>query len=189
MELLGEIPAAALEQDTSVIFALDSSLRITYCNAAWDHFAAANGAPELVRPAPIGRSLLEYIRGPVASYYENAFRRVLIAADPWQHVYECSSPTIFRKFMMHVFPLKKTPGLLVVNSLCVERPHEASHESPCGAGYRSSHGVVVMCSHCRRTKRSESSDHWDWVPEYVERLPPNTSHGLCNLCLEYYYSN
>lgn len=104
-------------------------------------------------------------------------------------MYECSSPTIFRKFMMHVFPLKKTPGLLVVNSLCVERPHEASHESPCGAGYRSSHGVVVMCSHCRRTKRSESSDHWDWVPEYVERLPPNTSHGLCNLCLEYYYSN
>lgn len=95
MELLGEIPAAALEQDTSVIFALDSSLRITYCNAAWDHFAAANGAPELVRPAPIGRSLLEYIRGPVASYYENAFRRVLIAADPGNTCTSAPAPRFF----------------------------------------------------------------------------------------------
>src|SRR5690242_16519866 len=124
MELFGEIPAAALENDHSVIFGLDASLRINYCNTAWDRFAAANGGPDLIRPAPIGQLLLDCISGPLAAYYETAFRDVLLGPKPWRHTYECSSPTVFRKFVMHVFPLKQTHGLLVVNSLCVERPHE-----------------------------------------------------------------
>jgi hypothetical protein len=187
MELLGEIPAAALEQDPSVIFALDSTLHITYCNAAWDHFAAANGGPGLVRPAPIGRPLLAYINGPLAGYYGGALRHVLKTGAPWRHTYECSSRATFRKFLMHVFPVRKTQGLLVVNSLRMERPHELSHDRIGAGDYRTSEGVVVMCSHCRRAQRRGSPDQWDWVPEYVEHLPPNTSHGLCNLCLEYYY--
>src|SRR5579872_1274626 len=172
MELFSQIPAAALEHDHSVIFSLDANLRITYCNTAWDRFAAANGGAELIRPAPIGRSLLDYISGPLVPYYETAFRNALSAAQTWRNVYECSSPAVFRKFVMHVFPLKETHGLLVVNSLCVERPHEPSHEPRCDAAYRAPNGIVVMCSHCRRTRRSHGSEQWDWVPEYVEHQPP-----------------
>lgn len=187
MELLSEIPREVLEQDRSVIFALDSRFHIVYCNAAWDAFAAANGAAHLQRPAPVGRFLFEFIRGPVSGFYEAAYRRVLETVKPWRHVYECSTATTFRRFAMQVLPMRRTQGLLVVNSLCVERPHEPPHALGAPLEYRSPKGVVVMCSHCRRTRRAGGSEQWDWVPGHVERLPGNTSHGLCDLCLEYYY--
>ena len=187
MQLFSQIPVAALEQDHSVIFSLDANLRITYCNTAWDRFAAANGGPGLIRPAPLGRSVLDYISGPLAAYYETAFRNALRAAEPWRHVYECSTPAAFRKFVMHVFPDKGTHGLLVVNSLCVERPHEPSQTHLRDADYRAATGLVVMCSHCRRTRRTTAAEQWDWVPEYLEHQPAQTSHGLCSPCLEYYY--
>jgi hypothetical protein len=187
MRLFGEVPAQVLEQDQSVIFGLDSNLHIVYCNAAWDAFAAANGGRDLLRPAPIGHFLLGYVSGPVVEYYAAAFESVLKTAQPWRHVYECSSATTFRKFAMQVLPIPRTHGLLVVNSLCVERPHEPSRNGPPPPEYRSTAGIVVMCSHCRRTKRAVGEEQWDWVPEHVEHLPANTSHGLCGICLEYYY--
>ena len=187
MELFGEIPVAVLEQDRSVIFGLDSGLHIVYCNGAWDHFAAANGGSDLLRPAPIGHLLLESIHGPLRAYYDSAYRNVLRASQPWTHIYECSSPTVYRKLSMRVLPLKKTGGLLVVNSICVERPHPLSTSRLCESIYRQQDGMLVMCSHCRRTRRVDESQVWDWVPEYVERLPRGASHGLCDVCREYHY--
>ncbi len=190
MQVLGEIPAAALEQDRSVIFALDSALRIIYCNAAWDAFASANGGgPDLRRPGPLGQRLLDFVHGPVAEYYEAAYRRALETGEPWRHVYECSSASTFRKFALQVLPMKRARTLLVVNSICVERPHEPARGKAREEEYLFTDGLVVMCSHCRRTKRTHGSEQWDWVPEYVEHLPPFTSHGLCGVCWAYYYPN
>jgi hypothetical protein len=187
MELFGEIPVAVLEQDRSVIFGLDSGLHIVYCNGAWDHFAAANGGSELLRPAPIGRLLLDSISGPLRPYYESAYHDVLRTSQPWTHIYECSSPAAYRRLSMRVLTMKKTGGLLVVNSLCVERPHAGSANRPCESEYRHQNGILVMCSHCRRTRRVDNSQVWDWVPEYVERMPTRASHGLCDICLQYHY--
>jgi len=187
MELFGEIPAEVLEQDQSVIFGLDSSLQIVYCNAAWDAFAAANGGCDLLRPAPLGHPLLNYIGGSLAGYYESAYRSVLQTSELWRHVYECSSASVYRKYAMQVLPMKRMRGLLVVNSLCVERPHEPARNGVRPLDYRFANGMVVMCSHCRRTKRSDGSEQWDWVPEHVATMPRNTSHGLCGVCFEYYY--
>ena len=192
-----DISPAALEHDPSVIFVLDSSLRIAYCNTAWDRFAAANGGNDLLRPAPIGRSLVDSIGEPLSAFYESAYQGVLHSLEPWRHFYECSSPATFRKFSMHVLPLRSTGGLLVVNSLCVERPHGLGAGPPSEAAYRQADGLIVMCSHCRRTRRTEAVgrdavgrdaiEQWDWVAEYVAEMPPRTSHGLCKVCLEYYY--
>ena len=30
-------------------------------------------------------------------------------------------------------------------------------------------------------------DEWDWVPDYVAHMPDATSHGLCRLCVDFYY--
>ena len=35
-----------------------------------------------------------------------------------------------------------------------------------------------MCMHCRRTRRTEEGDIWDWVPEFLAKPPDNVSHGL-----------
>lgn len=179
--------ADALENDLSVIFALDPKLRLTYCNPAWDHFAAANGGRGLLRPAPIGRSLLEFITGTVAEFYVSAFQDVLAHGQAWEHEYECSSSSVFRKFTMRALPIRTGPGILVINSLCVERPHHGLAAHPPDPLYESPGGVILMCSHCRRTRRSAPREQWDWVPAYIDNPPVNASHGLCRLCLEYYY--
>ncbi|MBZ5577327.1 MAG: PAS domain-containing protein [Acidobacteriia bacterium] len=186
MILFDQISVVVLENDPSVIFALDSSLRLVYCNPAWDRFAVANGGAALVRPAPIGKPLLGFIKEPLAAYYETAYQEVLRTLEPWRHLYECSSPSTFRRFAMQVLPMKGH-GLLVVNSLCVERPHDSAPDWSCEAAYRRDDGILVMCSHCRRTRRVGALEHWDWVAHYVRELPPRTSHGLCPSCLEYYY--
>ncbi|MDQ3034620.1 MAG: hypothetical protein M3Y87_19580 [Myxococcota bacterium] len=54
--------------------------------------------------------------------------------------------------------------------------------------YRDPNGMLVQCSHCRRVRRGDPSvTAWDWVPEYVARPQPRTSHGLCAVCLDFYY--
>jgi hypothetical protein len=46
-----------------------------------------------------------------------------------------------------------------------------------------------MCGHCRRTRRPGSAPEvWDLVAAHISALPPNVSHGLCGICLDYYYS-
>lgn len=77
---------------------------------------------------------------------------------------------------------------MVVNSLVVERAHEDSGLPPLSSMYQDGKGLVVMCSHCRRTRRAaQVPEQWDWVPEYVAMPAANTSHSLCPVCLDYYY--
>lgn len=186
MTLFNPISTAALENDPAVIFALDAHLRIAYCNTAWDRFAASNGGAAFIRPKPIGKPLLDFIGKPLAAYYEAAYHEVLRTGEPWRHLYECSSPTVFRRFAMQVLPMNGA-GLLVVNSLCIERAHDVAHGSFSEAAYRRPDGIVVMCSHCRRTRRAGIAEHWDWVADFVREPPHQTSHGLCPPCFEYYY--
>jgi hypothetical protein len=87
---------------------------------------------------------------------------------------------------MCVHPVRSAPALLVVCSLRLEKPHDAQPGDPAQFRYRNQDRFIVMCSNCRRTRRP-GSDTWDWVPDFVAHLPPLVSHGLCKLCLEYYY--
>jgi len=183
-----EFPAAAVDADPSVVFALDSSLHIIYCNPAWDRFASENGGRELQKPAPLGHSVLDFITGALRPFYECAYRRVLEGGAPWEHLYECSSASVYRAFALRVLPMKQSAGLLAINSLRVERAHDRPSFAGLDEVYRQSNGVIVMCSHCRRTRRRLGDrEAWDWVSDYVARRPLQVSHGLCETCLEYYY--
>lgn len=178
-----------IEHDTAVVFCLDSNLRLVYANAAWDRFASANGGDSMLRPAPLGRPVLESISGPLKEFYASIYARVLESGQPWQHRYECSSPTLFREFAMQVLPVKGGTGLMVVNSLLVEHPPHVCPLRPIPTGYRDANGIIVMCGHCRRTRRPGSAPEvWDLVAAHISALPPNVSHGLCGICLDYYYS-
>ncbi len=183
---LTDLEGSPLETDLSVIFALNPALKIAYCNAAWDRFAAENGAPALTRAAVRGRSMLDFIDGPVADYYVAAFQRTLATDSPWRHDYECSSPDTYRAFTMHVYPLADRAGLMAVNSLRVEIPYPGLPCPGLEEAYRSAGGYIVMCSNCRRTERAGSDGIWDWVPDFVANQPPRVSHGLCGPCAEHY---
>jgi len=188
MDSLFDYPASVVEADTAVIFCLDDGLNITYCNPAWDRFALANSGRELCRPAPIGHCVLDYISGPDRNYYEKAYRRALARSASWEHEYECSSIDVYRKFCLRVLPMQKKRGLFVTNSLCVQHAHALVPCNPFDELYRNSHGLIVMCASCRRTRRNLCDvEIWDWVPDFVGVLPTHVTHGICSLCRELYY--
>jgi hypothetical protein len=182
---------SSLENDTDVIYALDRALRITYCNQAWDRFAAANGAPELQRLTQRGRCVLDVIADDLKPFYRSNYETAFLSRRPWAHEYECSSPTEYRKFRMIAHP---TPAgfLVVVNSLLVERPHgeERIPHALNPKCYRDRAGVTTMCAHCRRTRRVEAAEAapaWDWVPDYLVTPPKLLSHSVCPACMTIYF--
>src|SRR3954469_4734162 len=89
-------PAFVVTADSDVIFCLDSDLRITSCNPGWDRFAVDNGAPGLCGPALIGRSILRLHDGAGSGVLCSGVRASLAQAQPWEHLYECSSPVLYR---------------------------------------------------------------------------------------------
>lgn len=177
-----------LERSKSVIYVLDQDFRILYCNQAWDEFAKANEGQGLVRPAVLGQSALQVSAPPLRTFYETMFCTVLESGRPCELDYECSSPDLYRVFHMRVLPVRDGNQLLIANALAVERPHGLNRPARAAdlARYVDAHGFLHMCSHCRCTRRMEGNT-WDWVPSYLNQPPAPVSHGLCPVCMMYYY--
>lgn len=184
------------ERHESTVFGLWPDLRLAYFNPGWVRFGAENGAPPaLISPDCLGTSVLDVTAPPLKAYYGDLYRTGLAMTRdilrPLQHSYECSSAGVFRRFSMTLYPLGEAHGLLVVNALTVEEPHDPAlrppHEPDLSA-YADRDGLVRQCAHCRRIRWPGSGeDRWDWVPAWVERPPQGTSHTLCTFCLDYFH--
>lgn len=178
---------SAIETSEAVSYILDPELRFAYCNPAWDKFAAENGAPELRADAVEGTELFDCIPGELKPFYSKALRDVLRSGDVWEHIYQCSSPEKFRQFRMRVHPFSEE-WLMVTNPLVVEKAHEhISRESR--DAYMTPEGMIVMCAHCRCSRRADNPDRWDFVPAHLGLKPmvALVSHGLCPSCRVYFY--
>src|SRR3954449_848759 len=174
--------------DSDVVFCLDAELRITYWNAAWDRFARENGAPDFHQPT-LGRSVLEYMTEPDRACYARIFRRVLTQRQPWEHLYEYPTPDLHRQFRVRVLPLMRETGLMVISSLEVDEVHQGVPWSPGEKRYRNGQGLILMCCGCRRTRRhAPGEESWEWVPNFIERMPSRISHGICPACRKHYYA-
>jgi len=177
----------SLSETDDVAYALGPDRTILATNPGWSRFARANGA---------GTSLERWERGDATfddalpaslrAFYLDAFARVHGSGERWEHEYECSSGTVYRRFRTVVYPVEGQ-CLVVVNSLVLEAPHPGE-ESPPGEVY-TTRGVIVMCSHCRRVRNPTGTLRWDWVPAYVRAPPPNLSHGLCEPCEAFYWGD
>lgn len=181
-----------LERDAHPVCALSRELRFIYFNPAWLAFAAANGGEPAISEdfgldTPLEAALPKILR----DFYVTAYREVLETGEPWHHDYECSSPALFRLYHQTTYPFHNRRGLLVVNSLCEERPHIPEYRPPYppdGARYRSRRtGLITQCCNCRRVQRAAEPERWDWVPAWVKTIPPETTSGLCHICYEYYW--
>lgn len=187
---LKEPPLDVLERARDTSFALSEQLDITYCNSAWDRFAQENGGNlELQGRNVISKNLLAFVAAELRDFYNGLFARARAIGQPVDHDYECSSAPIFRLYRMRVYPLAPDHGFVVLNSLRVEHPHDRIARPPDDAVYTDSAGLMHMCANCRRTRRANPSlpQVWDWVPSYLDRTLSNVSHGICPVCLEYYY--
>lgn len=184
----------SLESSSSVIYATDSELRLIYFNPSWFAFARDNGGePAISTRFPLFTPLMDAILGPLKQFYLAAFLRVLEKGSPWEHEYECSSETYYRRFHQTIYPLRNRKGLVFVNSLLVDALHknENKNESPpLPEVYTAPEtGNMNMCSHCRRIQRVKETEVWDWIPEFIANPLPNTSHTLCPICYDYYFKS
>jgi hypothetical protein len=182
---LGDI-VGALEQSPMVSYILDANLRVAYCNPAWNRFAAENAAPELAGAGALGIDLRQILGDGLRPFYMHAFAQAKKSGEVRECLYECSSPHAFRKFQMRIHPLQDERCYLITNSLVIERPH--TEPVTVGlAGYLNTRGMIAMCSHCRCCRRVLPPERWDFVPAYLGREVTNISHGLCPVCLQYFY--
>ncbi len=185
-----EIDAAA-----NIIFGVWSDFRLAYFNVSWQKFAEANGAPPILSSVEyLGTSVLDVCGDALRPYYEDWFTSCLSAGVedlfPNQREYECSSPEHYRKFAMTLYPLGKGDGLLVVNSLVTESAHGDRQGPHCAADlsvYLGADGIIHQCSHCRKINNPQEKNRWDWVPDWVQSSPLETSHGICPPCFDFYY--
>jgi len=173
----------ALEEHPGAVFGLWPDLRLAYLNPGWFSFAAANdGEPAVSTRWPIGTCIADVPAPPLTDFYRILYQRCLAANARREFIYECSSPQVNRQFQMTVRPLGQGSGLLVVNSLRVENPHDCQEHDSIESDYRSDDGIIRMCMNCRKVNRLSDPAAWDWVPAWVRNLPSQVSHGLCPVC-------
>jgi hypothetical protein len=194
-EVTGPLPAPfasrfderALADDGATLVALDEAGVIVWTNSAWSTFARDNDGAEVLTRFGIGTRYLDGIAGSLRSFYEVVFSEVLSKQRIIEHDYECSSPDIERHLHLRVLPVPGA-GLLLEHSTVWQAPMERPHAEALERVYRNADGLVIQCSNCRRVRRSERKQ-WDWVPAWVSRSHPQTSHGMCEICLELFLAS
>jgi len=181
-EVLDRIPAS--------ICAVDGDRRICYLNPAWLAFAVANGASGVPESCGLGKNVLFAVPPVLRPFHENMYAQARASGQPVEHEYKCSSSTHQRVFRMRIYPCS-SDALVVVHSLVHEKPHSQAPSACLEDMYRDARGMIAQCSNCRRVRRAGTGEgigsQWDWVPEYVARMPPRITHGICPVCLDFYY--
>ncbi|MCE9553273.1 MAG: hypothetical protein K8T91_07835 [Planctomycetes bacterium] len=180
----------ALDQHASAAYGLWPDLRLAYFNPSWFAFAAANdGEPDISSRWPLGASIADLPAPPLSNFYRILFGRCLATNSRREFEYDCSSADVDRRFHMVIRPLGKAAGLLIINTLRLEHPHDESLRPKHDAieqQYRDRNGIIRMCMNCRGINRLSNPAAWDWVPAWVRVLPDNVSHGLCPVCASFY---
>lgn len=187
LPLLASFDLAALDRDEAAIYGMWADTRLAYVNAGYQHFAATEGGPADCVQGLLGARVIDSVLSPLRPFYEHLYQRALASDTPTTHRYDCHSPTLERRYDMRLFRLGKGEGLLAFNSLVLSRPHAQTAEAQIARYAAPPRGIVTQCAHCRRVERWSERGRWDLVPEYIERSPPSTSHGLCRLCADYHW--
>jgi hypothetical protein len=175
----------ALETDGSTVVVIDREYAIRWVNSAWHRFAFDNDGSDIPERYGHGSSYLDGIAPPLRGFYETAFAAAMAKKGVFEHTYECSSPAVFRLFLVRALPCGPE-GLLLEHSRVVERPHGGVPSELPPASYARADGTILQCGNCRRVRRAQG-DSWDWVPEWTKAPPRHTSHGLCAPCSAFYW--
>lgn len=145
-KVLNSFRFESLEMISDSAFALRADLRLSYVNPAYVHFGSENGGQQIDSFTGIGTYIGDVLVGPLRDFYLAAYLRVLEKGERWDHEYECSSSTLFRRYLQSIYPLKGGAGLVVVNRLIVEDAHKLKAEDPDRNRYVNSKGLIVQCS-------------------------------------------
>lgn len=185
--MLGRFDLDTLEREPHSVFAVSNDLRLVYFNTAYCEFANQNG--NSLQAFPLESQVLDAVHVDLRGYFAERFARVLREHTPWCHEYLCLSPARWQEFRQDVYPLRDGSGLLFINTATIDRPLPPEDGADViAARYLDASGLYTQCSNCRRSRRNDGSDAWDWVPALVRNMPRNTSHSICPPCFDYYWN-
>jgi len=175
----------AYDADPAVIYALDDGLRIVRCNPAWDRFARENGASDLYGSRVSGLAIMDVVPKALRDYYVEAYEAVRKFHREWWHIFDCSSPGLFRSFQMRILP--GDPGIVVINTLLHEEPSGPDQTVRRLEQYTDAEGIITMCAHCRRVEHLTQPGRWDWAPSLLRANQALVKPSLCGFCTAYHY--
>ena len=190
---LNGVDFKTLENSKSSIYGLSEELNLIYVNPSWILFAKKNGVSENhLKNIPLGKPITNAFLGErVKNFYTENYLKVLKTGKPWRHDYECSSVDEFREFRQDTYRLKDGKGLIIINTLTIHKPmNEIERESLKVLDNRyvnASTGFITQCCNCRCTQQAEEPEIWDWIPEWVKKIPNNCSHSICPICFDYFW--
>lgn len=179
-----------IDASSNTIYAVWPDLRLALENRGWFQFAAENGADaDFAERWLIGESIEPVCRGRSGEHFCDAIHKALRDDEVQIITYECSGAATFRLMRGTIFPLGDR-AVLLSHSLIRTSTHagEGRVATSPGPEYVDGDGLIVMCSGCRRTRRADDPSTWDWVPDFVENVPENASHGFCAACKSYWTS-
>lgn len=106
---------------TSIVLAactyeLDVDYRLIAVDEAWSAFAAANGAPELVAPAPLGRTIWSSISDVTTVHlYQQILDRVAATGEAVCVPIRCDAPDLCRYLDLQI--TRRRPSGFVIRSV------------------------------------------------------------------------
>jgi hypothetical protein len=182
--LLPEFDAASLEELASLVAVVDPAGEILWVNGAWQRSARANGVR--TDQAEGRGSYFDGITPELREVYQAAFAKALATKEVFDQIYDCSSPDRRRIFHCRALPVR-TDALIVEHALVIDAEPDLAADASLAAQYLNHDGTLLQCSHCRRVRGPEPHA-WSWMSSWAAHPHPRTSHVVCPLCADYYWS-
>lgn len=172
----------------SVTYVLSPVSTIAAVSGAWDDFARANGAPELVGEAVIGTSIWAWVGGPdTRTVLGKLLDRAFAGAELRGIGYRCDSPEL-RRFMEVDASLEADGMLRLTHRLVRAEPREQPAELLARSSPRAA-DLIRMCSWCNAVYVENAG--WLEIEEAARVSPllsrvrqPSITHGVCDACME-----
>ena len=119
--------------DPDVIYVVDSALRLIQTNAAWDHFARANGGADA---STSRRSVLDAFSGAARARWEGIYAKLLGGEIP-NHFeqFSCPSPATRRTYLLRISPRRDEASrvvALVHRTTLLEQTPARGHDRTAG---------------------------------------------------------
>ena len=124
-DLLENRTLTDLRKHSGAVYGVWGDMRLGYLSPGWFRFAKENGGePSISVDWGLGKSILDSTTNNVRDFYEAKLNACMNSGEVWKHEYECSIHQIYRRFHQVAYPLGQREGLLLVNSIVVEQPHD-----------------------------------------------------------------
>jgi hypothetical protein len=156
---------------------VDSEYRVLWVGGEWDEFALSGGANGAISNKVLSTSIMAQIAGEETRV---ATRRMIDAVLEHKRTlrveYRCDSPSMARKFLMTIQPMKDGRALMVHDL------KDAWHFSPpLNRWHYDPAALDAKCSFCGSVKLHGESG-WTTCDDIGDRHPSGVTYEICATC-------